>query len=169
MRNHKGAKLKVSSFELLISIVKGFSRLLSRLPSSTRLSCWPDNNTKRRVMTARLRLLSCLTSASVDTSQSPEQHGTASAGPAPGRNGYKFVPLQPIQAHWCYKLDGFSLGAPGEAPKNSSSNLARPTTNFVPELHGTSRFVSSEQTAGFSKESDFTTQQPLDAIFHLHV
>ena len=60
-------------------------RLLSLLTNSPGPGCWPDNDTNRRVMTARLRLLSCLTSASIDPSPSPRKHGTASVGPVQHR------------------------------------------------------------------------------------
>ena len=57
------------------------------------------------------------------------------------------------------------MGAPGLAPKTSSSDIARPTRNPVPEPHGQSRIISSGQTAGSPEESNTKTQQPHDAIF----
>ena len=57
------------------------SLIRSRLPNLTGPGCWSDIGTNRRVMTARFRLLSCLTSSSVDTSPAPEISGMASAVP----------------------------------------------------------------------------------------
>ena len=57
------------------------------------------------------------------------------------------------------------MGAPGLASKTSSSDVVLPAANSVSELHGTSRIVSSDRTAGSPEESKTTTQQPDDAIF----
>ena len=53
------------------------------------------------------------------------------------------------------------MGAPVEAPKASSSEAERPTTNSVPELHGTPQTISSERLAGSPKESNTKTQIPM--------
>ena len=57
------------------------TRLRSWLPTSTGPGSWPDNGTRRRVITACFRLLMCLTSTSVDTSPASEKHGPSLAAP----------------------------------------------------------------------------------------
>ena len=57
------------------------------------------------------------------------------------------------------------MGAPVEAPKASSSDAERPTTNSVPELHGTPHTISLGRLAGSPEESNTKTQKPDDAIF----
>ena len=50
------------------------------------------------------------------------------------------------------------MEAPVEAPKASSLDAERPTTNFVLELHGTPHTVSSRRLTGSPEESNTTTQ-----------
>ena len=73
------------------------TRLSSWLPTSTGPGCWPDNEIRRRMMTACFRLLMCLISASVDTSPASEKHWPSLA--APGKEStYRMVPNLPKRA-----------------------------------------------------------------------
>ena len=53
------------------------------------------------------------------------------------------------------------MGAPVEAPKASSLDAERPTTNSVPELHGTPHTISSGQITGSPEEWNTKTQSPM--------
>ena len=53
------------------------------------------------------------------------------------------------------------MGEPDEAPEASSSDAERPTTNSVPELHGTLHNISSGRLAGSAEESNTETQSPM--------
>ena len=53
------------------------------------------------------------------------------------------------------------MGAPVEAPKASSSDAERPTTNSIPELHGTPHTISSGQLTGSPEEGNTKTQSPM--------
>ena len=64
------------------------------------------------------------------------------------------------RAHWCYKLDGISMGAPVEALAASSTVVERPRTNLVPELHRTPHAVFSMRSASSPEDSDTKTQSP---------
>ena len=49
------------------------------------------------------------------------------------------------------------MGATVEAPTASSPDVERPTTNLVPELHGTPHSVSSGQSKSSPEESKTKT------------
>ena len=53
------------------------------------------------------------------------------------------------------------MGAPVEAPKASSSDAERPTTNSIPELHSTPHTISSGQLTGSPEEGNTKTQSPM--------
>ena len=57
------------------------------------------------------------------------------------------------------------MGAPVAAPTTSSSDVERPTTISVPELHRTSHAISLGRLAGSPEESNTETQKPRDALF----
>ena len=78
---------------------------------------------------------------------------------------YKWSLICQHKTQWCHKLDGISMGAPVEAPTASSSEVEHPTTNSVPELHGTPQTISSGRVAVSPEESNTKTQKPHDAIF----
>ena len=112
------------------------SLLRSWLPNSIGIGCWPDNGTKRRVMTACLHLLLCRTSASVDTSPAREKQGPSLA--APGKKKlYRRDPKLQKQSTMMLKTWLNFHGRPVEAPTASSSDIERPTRNSVLELYGT--------------------------------
>ena len=115
-------------------------------------------------MTACFRLLKCLTSASVDTSPASEKHGPSLAAPGKKKQ-IRWSLVCENRAYRCYKLDGTSMGAPVEAPADSSPDVERPTTNFFPELHGTPHSVSSGRSTSSPEESITTNTKPHDAIF----
>ena len=56
------------------------------------------------------------------------------------------------------------MGATVEAPKASSSDAERPTTNTVPVLHGTPLTISAGRLAGSPEESNLNTK-PHDSTF----
>ena len=143
------------------------SLLCSRLRNPTGPCSWPDEGTKRCVMTACFRLLLCLTSASVDTSPSPEKHGTTPA--AHGKsNHHKRSLICQNRAQWCYKL-GLNLAEQNWTEQTwstaCSSEVEHPTTNSVPELHGTTLTIFSGRLAGSPEESNTKRQKPHDAVF----
>ena len=115
-------------------------------------------------MTACLRLLLCLTSASVDTSTAPEKHGTSLVAPG-NKKPYQMVPNLPKQSIIMLKLDGISMAAPVEVPTTSSSDAERPTKISVPELYGTPHNISSGRFTGSPVESNTESKKPHDAIF----
>ena len=53
------------------------------------------------------------------------------------------------------------MGALVEAPAASSTDVERPTTNLVPELHGTPHSVSSVRSTSSPEDSNTKTQTPL--------
>ena len=53
------------------------------------------------------------------------------------------------------------MGAPVEAPIASSSDAERPTTNSVPELHGTPQTVSSGRLTSSPEKSITKAQSPM--------
>ena len=130
------------------------------LPKSTAPGSWPDNGTRRRVITACFRLLMCLTSASVDTSPASEKHGPSLAAPGKEKQ-IRWSLICQNRAHWCYKLDGISMGAPVETPAASSPGVERPTTNLVPELHGTPHSVSSGRLTVSPEEWNTKLRSPM--------
>ena len=156
---HKQTNLGYPHLNPILPLSKACSsitRLRSWLPTSTGPGSWPNNGTKRRVMTASFRLLMCLTSASVDTSPASEKHGPSLA--APGKeSSYSWSHICQNTAYWCYKLDGISMGAPVEAPVTSPQNLERPTTNLVPELHGPPYSVSWGRSPSSPEDSNTKT------------
>ena len=52
------------------------------------------------------------------------------------------------------------MGAPVEATKASFSDAERPTTNSVPELHGTPLMISAGRLAGSPVESNTKHKAP---------
>ena len=52
------------------------------------------------------------------------------------------------------------MGAPVEAPAASSLDVERPTTNLVPELHGTSYSVSWGRSSNSPEDPNTKTKAP---------
>ena len=80
----KESNLKFPHLNSSLPSLKAWSNIFllrSWLPNSTGPGSWPDNGTKRRVMTSSLRLLLCRISTSVDTSPAPEKHGPSLVAP----------------------------------------------------------------------------------------
>ena len=114
----------------------------SRLPNSTGLGSWTDKGIKWPVMKACLRLLLCLTSASVDTSPAPEKHWSSLAASGKEKQN-QMVPNLPkrstLMLHtWrnfhestCRSANSLLLGRRAPHHKLGSGTARKPTQRLL--------------------------------------
>ena len=160
--------LHLKELELSSNACSSNTGLHSRLPRSSGPSCPLDVGTKRRLITVGFRLIWLRVFTSVDNSKALGRTGTASPGPLKRTNGCNLSWISPILSKFCYKVNVISMGAPVAAPKITSSDVARPSSNFVPEPPGESKRTNPARAAVSAEESKTETQEPNVTTFMYH-